>query len=335
MTHQEQVNIKLPKTPSYDSFEQTPSWATDKWRVLQEIETKERLLEQERKARQELQEIIAMIAHKFRGPLLNIQYNAEHKNQKKRTLKAVRTMTALLDISSIISTNAVQLREKISQDKQGDQTPMSVLAKSLAQAMPQVLTKHMDIIKQHYLNYAKKTAQIPSTATWEQLTDDYLEVLENLQTEWENRFMELVGESDDLTDILPWIQARFFPIQILGFEENPIRFERYGMTESVLIIVMTEMLLNAIKYYRATTNEPVIVRWEFQAEICRFSCENPTTQQESDSSKGSHKGHRFLNLIAQKLEGEFIHTLKPTRYTAELILPRYLLTDKRYWNPKL
>jgi signal transduction histidine kinase len=281
---------------------------------------------EEKIARQELEEIIAMFAHKFRGPLLNLQYNAEHKNQKKRTVKAVRTMTALLDIFSIISTDAVDLRQKISQDKQGDRTLITVLEKSLLLAIIQLLTvENMERIVQHYLTYAKKTAQLPSTATREQLMDHYLDIWENLQAEWENSFMEV----DDLTGISVWLQKNFFPIQIVGFNESPISFKRYGATESVLVIVMTEIILNAIKYYSATTAEPVIMRWEFQQDVCKLICENPTTQMESESSKGSHKGHSFLNRIAQKLEGHFTHTLVRNRYTAELTLPRYLFIEEK------
>jgi len=286
-------------------------------------------IEEQEKAKQELEDIMALFAHKFRGPLLNIQYNANHKNQNTRALKAVQTMTALLDIFSTISTDDIKLREKISQDKRGDRTLTGVLVESLLLAMPQLLiARHIKRIKQHYLSYAKKTGQIPSTATWEQLTDDYLDILENLQIEWENSFMELIFESSDLTDMTLWMQKRFFPIQIQGFNNNPICFRHYGATESVLIIVMTEMLLNSIKYYSATTIQPIVVRWKFQQDRCLLTCENPTTQKESDSSKGTHKGQSFLNMIARKLEGIFTTNLKQNRYTAEFNLPRHLLIEE-------
>lgn len=288
-------------------------------------------LEEKENAKKELEDIMAMFAHKFRGPLLNIQYNAQHENQKTRTLKAVQTMTALLDIFSIISSDDIKLREKILLDKQGNRTLITVFFESLSLAIPQVLiAKHMVRIQQHYLSYAKKTEQIPSTATWEQLSDNYLDILEKLQVEWENSFMELEVESDDLTEISMWIQERFFPIQILGFENNPIRFKHYGTKELILIIVMTEMLLNSIKYYRATTMvEPIIVRWKFQQDRCLLTCENPTTQKESDSRKGTHKGQSFLNMIARKLEGSFSGVLKQNRYIAEFNLPRHLLIKEK------
>jgi len=287
-------------------------------------------LEEKENAKKELEEIMAMFAHKFRGPLLNIQYNANHENQKTRTIKAVQTMTALLDIFSTISTDDVKLREKISRDKRGDRTLTAVLVDSLLLAMPQLLiARHIKRIKQHYLSYAKKMARIPSMATWEQLSDDYLDILENLQVEWENSFMELAVESDNLTEMSMWIQERFFPIQIHGFDNNPIRFKRYGATESVLIIVMTEMLLNSIKYYSATTVQPIVVRWEFQPDISRLICENPTTHKESNSPKGTHKGQSFLNMIARKLGGNFTTILKQNRYTAEFNLPRHLLIEEK------
>jgi signal transduction histidine kinase len=287
--------------------------STDKLPVLQQAN--ERRLEQERKAKQELEDIMAMFAHKFRGPLQSLQYNAEHENQ---------TMTGLLNIFSTVSTSASELRQKISQERQGDRTLASVLVKSLSMAITQLLTvNNMDKIVQHYLSYAQ--AQIPSTATREQLMDEYLDIWENLQTQWENSFMQLGVKSDDLTLLIAWIQERFFPIEIVGFDDNLIHFKQYGVTESVFIIIMTEMLLNAIKYYSSARAEPVIVRWESQKEVCKFVCENPTTQIERDSPKGSHKGHTFLNTIARKLQGHFAQTLEQDHYIAEFSLPSHLL----------
>jgi hypothetical protein len=272
----------------------------------------------------ELENVMAMFAHKFRGPLQSIEYNVEHDNQKKRTIEAVRTMTELLNIFSLISSDAETLYEKILKDQKGKSTLATVLLKSLHQAISQLLTvNNMDRIVQHYLAYAKKNAQIPSTATRDHLMDDYLDIWENLQAEWEYSFMQLVA--DDFTCLTAWIQERFFPIQIIGFNDHQFHFKPYGATESVFLIVMTEILLNMVKYYSSATVEPVIVRWEFHQEFCKLVCENPTTQVECGSPKGSHKGHIFLKEIARKLQGNFTATLVQNHYKAEFSLPSHLL----------
>jgi hypothetical protein len=135
--------------------------------------------------------------------------------------------------------------------------------------------------------------------------------------------MQLVA--DDLICLTAFLQERFFPIQIVGVNDNLIHFKPYGATESVFIIVMTEIFLNTVKYYSSVTAEPVIVRWESQPEICKLVCENPTTQIERGSPKGSHKGHLFLKAIARKLQGNFTATLVQNHYKAEFSLPRHLL----------
>lgn len=84
--------------------------------------------------------------------------------------------------------------------------------------------------------------------------------------------MALSTESDL---IMAWMDARLFPIEIAGFEDSPIRFEHYAATESVLLIV-----------------------WLYQPDVCRFTCENPTSEREREIDKGHYKGHAFLNLIA-------------------------------------
>jgi hypothetical protein len=275
---------------------------------------------------EELEDIMAMLAHKFRGALQRIQYNAEHENQKQTTLQSVQTMTGLLNIFDMISTNAQTLREKLRQDTNGDGTLLIVLEKSLSTVLTQILSiGNIDKISQHYLAYAKKTGQVPAKTTRKQWRKDYIDLREKLQTEWEENFMALSTEPS-LTKIIPWIEARFFNIEIVGFYDNPIRFKRYGATESVLVIVMTEIFLNAIKYYSSEIHEPVKLRWLYQPDVCRFICENPTSEREREIDKGHYKGHAFLNLIANKLDGHFYSVVQDS-YKTEFSVPTYLLMN--------
>ena len=109
------------------------------------------------KAKQELEEVMGMFAHKFRGPLRSIRNNLDYDSPKQATLESVQTMGGLLDIFSIISSNAQKLREQLQQDRQGNGTLLTVLKKSLSLAIEQLLSiDNIDIIRQHYLNYAKE-----------------------------------------------------------------------------------------------------------------------------------------------------------------------------------
>jgi len=294
--------------------------------ALLDIEKIQKIEEQE-KAKQELEDVMAMFAHKFRGPLQSIQYNVEHENQKKVTLQAVQMMAGLLNIFSTIATKPQQLRKKLQQDMQGSATILGVLEKALMPVMTQVLTiNNTQKIRQHYLHYAKANGKVPMTTTRKQWVEDY-DVEEQLQTMWENSFSELLAEPR-LNQSLAWLKARFFSLELSGFDDDSIHFEHYGATESVLIIVMTEILLNTFKYYSSQTNEPVKLHWQHDQDFCHIICENPSHRSEQRIDKGSKKGHNFLNIIAHNLEGEFPEPLSNNPYRVEWYVPTDLFVKK-------
>jgi len=284
-------------------------------------------LKEQEKAKQELEDVMAMFAHKFRGPLQSIQYNLEHENQKKVTLQAVQTMAGLLNIFSTIATKPQQLRNKLQQDMQGHGTIISALEKALLPVMTQVLTiNNTKKIRQHYLQYAKKNGQVPTTTTRKQWVEDY-DLEEQLQTKWEESFSELLAEPR-LDQIVFWLKARFFSLEMSGFNDDSIHFEHYGATESVLIIVMTEILLNTFKYYSSETNEPVKLHWQHDKDFCRIVCENPSHRNEQRIDKGSKKGHSFLSIIAHNLAGEFPDPLPKNPYRVEWYVPTDLFVKE-------
>jgi len=285
-------------------------------------------LEEQEKAKKEVEDIMAMFAHKFRGPLQSIQYNAEHDNQKKVTLQAVQTMGGLLNIFSTVATEPKTLRDKLQTDNAGTGTLAGVLEKVLLPVIEQVLTPdNAKKIRQHYLRYAKKTKQVPITITRKQWVEDY-ELEEQLQTEWENSFSALLGDPslDKLSD---WLEEHFFRLEISGFNDDSIHFEHYGATESLLIIVLNEILLNAIKYYSSETNEPVKLCWQHDQDCCRLICENPSDVTEQRIDKGTYKGHKFLNTIANKLQGHFVQEHRPNNsYQVEIRIPTHLFVKE-------
>jgi len=282
----------------------------------------------EKAAKQELEDVMAMFAHKFRGPLQSIQYNAEHSNQKQITLQAVQTMAGLLNIFSTIATDAQQLRHKLQQDMQGDGTLVTVLEKAMLPVIKQVLTiDNAKKIRQHYLGYAKKTGQVPTTTTRKQWVEDYFQLEEQLQIAWEESFSALLTEPR-LEQLVAWIEERFFPLEVIGFHDKTINFERYGATESTLIIVMTEMLLNAVKYYSSKTNDPVRLSWQHDKTFCTLVCENPSSRDERRIDKGSQKGHKFLNIIARNLQGNFPEPLPKNPYQVKWQIPMDLLVKE-------
>jgi len=278
--------------------------------------------------KQELEDIIAMVAHKFRGALQSIEYNLEHENLTKRSLDAVHTMKGLLNTLSTISISEERLRNQLTQDERGEGTIQLVLEKSIALAFSELLTiSNTHKISQHYFAYAKRIRQIPSTLTRKEWKNHY-RLRHSLQQEWENSFSMLLNEPC-LDKMIAWITARFFPIEIHGLTESSIHFERYGAIESTLTVIMTEMILNAIKYYASPARTPLQLDWHCDDNVCRFVCKNPSHQKEWRLDKGSGRGQTFLSLIAKKLGGHFPKPSFQENYVAEFDIPSRLLMEKQ------
>jgi signal transduction histidine kinase len=298
------------------------------YEALLDIE-KIRKFEEQKKANQELEDIMAMFAHKFRGPLRSIRNNIEYDSPKQATLESVQTMSGLINIFSIIGTDAQILCEQLQQDRQGNGTLLTVLMKSLSLAIEQLLSiGNIEIISQHYFNYAKKTGQVSMTTTSDEWEENGLVLEKQLQASWLSDFKQL--DYSDLEVIKTWIEARFFPLDLIGFNDNKICFAHYKAKESILLVVMTEIILNAIKYYSSETNEPIKISWQQNKVFCGLVCENPSTREERELTKGSYKGHIFLNIIAQKLKGQFPEPLLNNSYRVEWQAPVHLfITEEK------
>ena len=283
-------------------------------------------LEEQEKANQELENMMGLIAHKFRGSIQVISYNAQNENQPSISLDSVETMRGLFEIFGIISTRSENLCEKLIQDKEGEGTILTTLEKSLSLALTDLLIEdNRNKISQHYIAYAKVNKGLDINVTLRQWRrkQEYLVLWKQLQTQWQNTFM-LASKKFD------WVQAHLFPLEIATFDDNVIHFEHYGMTESILVIAMTEIILNAIKYYSVQENTTVKIGWKIQPDFCIFSCENPYSENESKrSDKGSRKGQIFLETISKKLGGHFSKVVSQNHYIAELKIPTHLLIEER------
>jgi hypothetical protein len=271
-----------------------------------------------------LEDLMATAAHRFRGNLQSIEYYAENET----ILENVRTMRSWLNTFSFVSIKSGKLRDKLLQDMQGEGTLLSVLEHSLAVSLISVLTLHeREKIRQHYLNYAKRTGQVSATTTQKQWKSNHLNLELQLQADWQSHFMNSLN-APSLDKIIKWLEERFFPVEIQGFAEAPIHFERYGATEATLQVIMSEIFTNALKYYASETSQPVQICWTCDTHRCQFVCANPTSEKEQLSGKGNYKGHHFLSMIAKILGGHF----PPPRYVDDFVtefgIPTYLLMEK-------
>jgi TPR repeat protein len=292
----------------------------------QELQEKNKQLQE---AKNELEDMMSMFAHKFRSPLDAIIYNTTHENQVKLYTEAAQTMRGLLNIFSIISTDAEILKDKIKQDRQGSGRLATVFSKTLDMILLHLLSMSgTEKIQQHYLAYAKAYGQCDAQVSYKTWCEDYFELEQILQAEWEQSFALLLNQSATLEQRLAWLEQHFFKLELIGFERADIQFKEYGVTESLLTILLNEILVNAFKYYSSANMQPVVLEWTDRKGYQVLSCRNPSIRSERDIIKGSNKGHVFLSTLARKTGSAFTKPMRQDDFVVEFGIPDEFLISK-------
>jgi len=277
----------------------------------------------------ELEDMMSMFAHKFRSPLDAIIYNTQHENQVALYTEAAQTMRGLLNIFSIISTDADILKDKIKQDYQGSGQLEAVFSKTLDMILLHLLSvSGAEKIQQHYLSYAKTHDQCAELVSYKTWCEEYFELEQVLQSAWEASYAQLLSQSATLEQRLAWLEEHFFKLELIGFERADIQFKEYGVTESLLTILLNEILVNAFKYYSSASKQPVILEWIEREGYQVLLCRNPSIRSERTIIKGSHKGHVFLSTLARKTGSLFNKPIPQDNFIVEFGIPNELLISK-------
>jgi len=294
--------------------------------IQRELEWKQKYAELETRRRYELEETMAMFAHKFRSPLDAIIYNTEHEHQEKLYRQAAQTMRGLLDIFSLVATDADKLQDRLKQDCRGNGNLITAFSKVLDMVLLHLLSASAKgLIRQHYLRYAKAQGLCDVETSSKQWYEDCRDVEQQLQQDWEQSYAQLLSQSATLAQRLAWLESHFFKLELLGFERDDIRFDEYGITESLLTIVLNEFLVNVFKYYASGESAPVVLEWISRDGHQVLACRNPSTRHERTRIKGSGKGHVFLSALARKIGSEFIKPKPADNFVVEFPLADELL----------
>ena len=295
-------------------------------KINQELEEKNKQLQA---SQIELEDMMSMFAHKFRSPLDAIIYNTTHENQVKLYTEAAQTMRGLLNIFSIISTDADILKDKIKQDHQGSGKLATVFSKTLDMILLHLLSvSGTEKIQQHYLTYAKTHGQCDMQISYKTWCKEYFELEQVLQAEWEASYALLLNQSATLEQRIDWVKQHFFKLELIGFERTDIQFKEYGVTESLLTILLNEILVNAFKYYSSASKQSVVLEWTDREGYQVLICRNPSIRSERTIIKGSHKGHAFLSTLARKTGSAFTKPTPQDNFVVEFGIPNKLLISK-------
>ncbi|PIQ13768.1 MAG: hypothetical protein CO125_11455 [Hydrogenophilales bacterium CG_4_9_14_3_um_filter_59_35] len=277
--------------------------------LYREAETQRKLAQAEQEKREAMENMMAMFAHKFRGPVDSILFNTAHQHDERVYVDAARTMNGLLDIFSVVSTCPDKLLGSLKDDTSGEGSPAGVLLHAIKLALVQLLSlRNRRRMSPYYLAYAKKQGDAPQELRLSEWTREksWQESEKSLQTRWEQEVGGMIVTAS-LDVVNAWMATHLLPTSTDGFAESETRFAQYGPKASLLTVIFTEVLVNGIKHSTPAAVEPIALSWCEGDEETVFSCVNPSSKESRtrEASKGSGRGHKFLGLIADHLQGRF------------------------------
>lgn len=260
-------------------------------------------------AKSELEDMMAMFAHKFRGPVASIIANADSHHQNREVLfKDIgRTMDGLLDVFSYVSSHSENLIPRLRDDIRGEHGLIHVFNKALWLSIIQLLTKrNVDRMNMYYFNYARTNDRISKEIEYRAWRKEkpLRDIREAIRSTWEID----IGAYGDFTDIdrlVEWCSTKISPIKFKGIKESTISFSDSGVKESLLLVIFTEMFVNAIKHYELNSQDSITVEWLEGKEEMKLILTNPTSVDARVRGEGSGRGLKFLSLIAKNVKGYF------------------------------
>lgn len=259
----------------------------------------------ERTKSEAIENMMAMFAHKFRGAVDSIMFNTEHLHDERLYVDMAQTMNGLLDIFAIVSTSPERIADSFRSDVNGSGSPNKIFTHSIKLALMQ-LCSHRDRrrMSQYYLAHAKRQGQAPDNLTlkaW--ISEEAWQAVEaSLQEQWNSDIGRLIVDGD-INSVAIWMYEHLLPLELTGFTDNDIHFDPHGRKASMLTIVFTEIMVNAIKHGVPGSTQAISVSWREEGDSIVFASQNPSTKETRSRSRGSGRGHKFLSMLAEHMGG--------------------------------
>ncbi len=295
---------------------------------LDSARKKELYIAAEEEKRKATENLMAMFAHKFRGPVDSIIFNTQHKHDERIYLDSARTMTGLLEVFSIVSTESETLIDSMTSDVGGAGSPEKAILRSLKLALMQLLTQRtIKRMSRHYWQHALRNKLIPDSTSFKDWTNQaHFSILEKEIQEKLEMEVSALSIEHGVVDMETWMRANLMATEIRVSDTRQIRFSEYGRKEALLITLMTELFVNAIKHTDATSPRPFMITWDEQENAVMFKCTNPSNRESrSGLSRGSGRGHSFLKLLLEKMHGQFQADVYQELSSVHLEIPYDLL----------
>lgn len=175
-------------------------------------------------------------------------------------------------------------------------------------------------MRDYYYYHAIKKQFINKGVTFDEWRSCYRDLEKSLQSQWENELSEIDNNVKD-TDVIQWFSQNFINLICDKKLMEMYRFDRYKKLYSIILIILQEVMVNAIKYSFPGSGAPIVVTLKEYIDSTVIVVENPTDNQSASVSKGYMKGHKLLRLVLDKIGGKFSAEQEDNTYSTIIELP--------------
>jgi hypothetical protein len=190
---------------------------------------------------------------------------------------------SLLDTFKLFTKDESKFIEEWNQRENGEVSPQLLIGYAAKQLLHRVLFAHPFIRIRKKLN---KTVSI------EVLQQDFL--LKIARKEFDENSIE---------ELFIWINNNI-PLLQIKVIDSETKWNNYGVKFNLLFSILSEILLNALKY--SDGEKPIVLEWKNENNLITINCIN-TYNTESTKYKDTQSGLKFIKELLEKLKNvEFI-----------------------------
>lgn len=327
------AKLTAPMRLSYSKDNLNPNWdVMADWNVIAVfantcIKDINHLLEVKQKEAEKTllkERILSIYSHQFGGALQEIINQLRYGDDIEHALKAARSMAGLLEVIQVISAKPERLRQQWHNDVSPDTDVADVLNGVIHTVLLDLLSpKRFESMAIVYYALAIKDNGIPSNINLIESIKktQWRSILRNYQIKLEKEWENMLGCATK--ELIRWIGSNICEFRISGFEECRTKFSLYGTKASVLTIILSEVVKNAIIHSKLAIRSQIKLDWEDSSGEMRIICSNPNYSEPDKliSSTSAGQGREFLTIITEKIGGDISFSSNDDIFIVKVELP--------------
>jgi len=263
-----------------------------------EVEAR-RAMNESKKAKDEIEELMAFIAHSTRRDITYLEANMNANNDKHVYKAIVENLSGEMELFALLSRDSKTITTQLIEDK--------AIGISLSAVINQVIKTCVLLMLSPAPRYRLWMAHryyqlaVEENIIANEIDRDDWAITSGLTDMQKRLFMSYLHEMEDSSSYLNWISSNFGEVQVKIDDEVDIKFAPQGIRYSFISAILSEFVINALKYGKATSDQPLMtICVTANKDQFIISCENIYSEEEMEYAKGSERGISAINMLLNK-----------------------------------